>query len=482
MTSVRRSLAIVVVENQLIFVIQFAMSIIIARLLTPKEIGVYSIAVITLSAAHVLRDFGVVAYVIKEAELTAEKIRATSAISFSVSWTLAVLVFLASFPMARFYEEPQLRALTWVLAANFVMIPFGAVSMAVLRREFQMGKIFTIRVSSVFASAVTSVVLAALGLGPLSLAIGNTVNTAVTVLGARISRPAWLPLWPSFHGARKILTFSGQTLTSNLFIEASRAAPDAILGKSIGPAAVALFGRASGLVDVFARFMSQAMWSVTLPFFSRVKREGEAVGPALAQAQAHLVGVAWPFYAVLGLAAHPIILTLFGDQWGASVPVLQWLSAFGAATAATMFASAALIGANHAAREVRMTAKVHALRIAVVAASAPFGIVTLAICLSAAAIVELGIVTAEIRRTLGIQLGTIGSIYARSGALAAWSSLPSVALVVADKMKDLHLVGLLALAMASIAFWLLGILLLRHPLKSEIRTVAAKIRSFVRPR
>jgi len=482
MTSVRRSLAIVVVENQVIFALQFVMSIIIARLLTPKEIGVYSIAVITLSAAHVLRDFGVVAYVIKEAELTAEKARATSAISFSVSWTLAVLIFLASFPMARFYEEPQLRLLTWVLAVNFVMIPFGAVSMAVLRREFHMGKIFTIRVSSAFASAVTSVVLAALGFGPLSLAIGNTVNTAVTVVGARLSRPSWLPLWPSFRGARRILTFSGQTLTSNLFIEASRAAPDAILGKSIGPAAVALFGRAGGLVDVFARFMSQAMWSVTLPFFSKVKREGEEVGPALAQAQAHLVGVAWPFYAVLGLAAHPIILTLFGNQWGASIPVLQWLSAFSAATAATMFASTALIGANHAAREVRMTAKVHVLRIAVVAASAPFGIVTLAICLSAAAIVEMGIVTAEIRRTLGIQLKTIGSIYARSGALAAWSSLPAAALVAADYMKDLHLGGLLALAMASIAFWLLGILLLRHPLKSEIATVAAKIGSFFRSR
>ena len=62
MTSVRRSLAIVVVENQLIFALQFAMYVIVARLLTPKEIGVYSIAVITLSVAQVLRDFGVVAY------------------------------------------------------------------------------------------------------------------------------------------------------------------------------------------------------------------------------------------------------------------------------------------------------------------------------------------------------------------------------------------------------------------------------------
>jgi len=482
MTSVRRSLAIVVVENQLIFALQFAMYIIVARLLTPQEIGLYSIAVITLSAAQVLRDFGVVAYIIKESELTTEKIRAASAISFSVSWSLAVLVFLASFPLAHFYEEPRLKALTWVLAANFVMIPFGAISMAVLRREFQMGRIFAIRVTSAFASAATSVVLALLGFGPMCLALGNTVNTAVTVVGARLFRPARLPLWPSFRGVRKILTFSGQTLTSSLLMEASRAAPDAILGKVIGPAGVALFGRAAGFVDVFARFMSQAMWSVTLPFFSKVKREGEEVGPALARAQSHLVGVAWPFYAVLGLAAHPVMLTVFGNQWVASIPVLRWLSAFGAATAATMFASTALIGANHAAREVRMTAKVHVLRIVIVAAAASFGIVPLAICLSAAAIAEVAIVTAEIRRTLGIQLTTIGAIYARAAALAAWSSLPALALVVGDRMQELRLAGLLLLAVASLAFWLIGVFLLRHPLRSEISAVAARVKSFLRSR
>ncbi len=255
-----------------------------------------------------------------------------------------------------------------------------------------MGRIFTIRVGSAVAGAATVIALAALGVGPMSLAIGNTVNTAATMLGARIFRPAWLPLLPSLRGVRRILTFSGQSLTSNLLLEASRAAPDAILGKAEGPSAVALFGRASGLVDVFARFMSQAMWSVTLPFFSKVKREGGEVGSALAQAQAYFLGVAWPFYAVLAFSAHPVMLTLFGDQWVASIPVLRWMTAFGAATATTLFASTALIAANHAAREVRMTAKVHVLRIAIVAATAPLGIVPLAMGLSAASIVEIVIV------------------------------------------------------------------------------------------
>jgi O-antigen/teichoic acid export membrane protein len=334
-------------------------------------------------------------------------------------------------------------------------------------------------VGSAAASATTVVVLALLGFGPMSLAIGNTVNTAVTMLGARIFRPAWLPQLPSLHGVRKILTFSGQMLTSDILFEASRAAPDAILGKVDGPSAVALFGRASGLVDVFARFMSQAMWSVTLPFFSKVKREGGEVGPALAQAQAYFLGVAWPFYAVLAFSAHPVMLTLFGDQWVASIPVLRWMTAFGAATAATMFASTALIGANHAARGMRMTAKVHVLRIAIIAASAPFGIVPLAMGLCAASIVEIVIVTLEIRRTLAITIRALARIYAQAAFLTAWSTLPALGLVLSGHMETLHLPGLLALVAASAAAWLSGMFLVRHPLAAEVATV---VRRFKRPR
>jgi O-antigen/teichoic acid export membrane protein len=475
MTSVRRALVIAMAENQLTFALQFVVAVIVARLLTPDEIGVYSIAVITLSAAHVIRDFGVVAYLVKEPDLSVEKVRAASAISFGISWTLAVLIALASVPLARFYNEPRLLHLTWVLALNFVMIPFGAISMAVLRRELQMGRIFTIRVGSALAGAATVIALAALGVGPMSLAIGNTVNTATTMLGARIFRPAWLPLLPSLRGVRRILTFSGQSLTSNLLLEASRAAPDAILGKAEGPSAVALFGRASGLVDVFARFMSQAMWSVTLPFFSKVKREGGEVGSALAQAQAYFLGVAWPFYAVLAFSAHPVMLTLFGDQWMASIPVLRWMTAFGAATATTLFASTALIAANHAAREVRMTAKVHVLRIAIVAATAPLGIVPLAMGLSGASIVEIVIVILEIRRTLNIGVRTLARIYAQAAFLTAWSALPAFVVVLAQRMDGLRLPGLLALVAASAAAWLSGLFLVRHPLGPEVANLVRRL-------
>ncbi len=175
-----------------------------------------------------------------------------------------------------------------------------------------------------------------------------------------------------------------------------------------------------------------------------------------------------------------MILTLFGDQWTASIPVLRWLAIFGAATAATMFASTALIAADRAAREVRMTAKVHVLRVAIIASTAALGIVPLAMGLSGAALVEIAIVTAEIRRTLRISLASACAIYSRAAALTVVSALPAAVLVMVGRMDTLRLPGLLLLVAMSAAAWITGLLLLRHPLAGELRALAARVAAYMR--
>ena len=132
---VRRSIAFAFAETYVMMVIQFVSSIVIARLLTPDEIGVFSVAVVAVSIAHTIREFGIVSYLIKEETLTDEKIRAASALSFATSWTLAVIIFASSFGLASFYRDPRLLHLLWVLALNFILIPFGSVVYAILRRR-----------------------------------------------------------------------------------------------------------------------------------------------------------------------------------------------------------------------------------------------------------------------------------------------------------------------------------------------------------
>lgn len=123
-----------------------------------------------------------------------------------------------------------------------------------------------------------------------------------------------------------------------------------------------------------------------------------------------------------------------------------------------------------------MTAKVHVLRMTIVGSTAAFGIVSLAIGLSAAALVELCIVAVEIRRTLALGFRPLAAVYAKALVLAGLSALPAAGLLVSGMMSALRLPGLLLLAALSALAWLVGILVLRHPLWGEIRTLAGKAR------
>ena len=66
MTSVRRALALSLVERYLTLAIALGSNMVLARLLTPDQIGVYSVSLAVIGLAQALRDFGVGSYLIQE--------------------------------------------------------------------------------------------------------------------------------------------------------------------------------------------------------------------------------------------------------------------------------------------------------------------------------------------------------------------------------------------------------------------------------
>jgi len=474
MTTARRAVAIHAVETYVVLAIYFATSLVIARVLTPSQIGVFAVAMVVVSIARTVRDFGIFSYLIKEEHLTPEKIRAASAVSFTISWLLALLIFIASFPVAAFYQDPRLLRLLWIMALTFVLIPFGSVVFALLRRDFRVTAIFVSRIVGVCCWAVTAITLALAGFGEVSLAWSVVVDQLVVAAAAAFVRPRGMPFWPSFRNTRKLVGFSVQSIASDIARDFGTTAPDAVLGKVQDMAAVALFSRAMGLVDLVARLIADTVWSVTLPYFARIKREGGNVGAALSRTQVYITGMAWPFFAVLAFSAEPVILTLYGSQWGGSVVVAKILCAFGALTCTTSFATTAMIAADRMAQAMRVTLSVNAVRIAITIASAPFGLIPLSAAMIVAGLSEFLLVMSASRTTLAVDLLGLAKDYARSAFLSALSALPAVAFVLAGAMEKMSLVGLLVLATASIACWAIALFVVRHPLCSELRAVVLR--------
>jgi O-antigen/teichoic acid export membrane protein len=96
MSKVRKSILFSLGQNYASFALQFAVSIILARLLNPSEIGLYSIAAVLIGFASSMRDFGISSYIIQERDLTPDKIRAAFTLTLFTAWTLALVILLGS--------------------------------------------------------------------------------------------------------------------------------------------------------------------------------------------------------------------------------------------------------------------------------------------------------------------------------------------------------------------------------------------------
>ncbi len=128
MSALRLSLLYSFSERYLLLLLATLGSMALARLLTPAEIGIYSVAAVLVGLAQVVRDFGVGQYLIQERELTPDKLRAALGASLLVAWPLAALLLLLAAPLAGFYRQPGLRAVLQLLAINVALVPFSAVA------------------------------------------------------------------------------------------------------------------------------------------------------------------------------------------------------------------------------------------------------------------------------------------------------------------------------------------------------------------
>jgi len=374
MTTVRRSLAYSVADSYLSVVMQLAATVIIARLLTPAEIGVFAVAAVFAALASTFRDFGVAEYLIQELSLTDDKIRSALTANIVVSWAMGLLLFVGSHAVAGFYRHPGIAEVMQVQSINFLLIPFGAVTMAYFRRQMDFRPIFLAGLAANSTQLGVAVALALAGFGYMSLAWASLAGTAMTVLVSVLLRPAGFPRWPGLAEIRSVVRFGKHATGIYLFGQAGKSAPEIIIGRALDMPSVAYFSRAYALIEIFHRTVLKAIMPVCMPYFARSNREQGNIVSGYLTAMAYLTAIGWSFFLFLGIVAYGAVRLIYGDQWLSSVPLAQILCAAALIEIIHVLATEAIIAVGRVDRSNVLQFCVQGARILGLLAVIPFGL------------------------------------------------------------------------------------------------------------
>ena len=476
MSRVRQSLLLSLVDSYLGLVLQLASTVVISRLLTPAEVGVFAIAAVFAGLASTFRDFGVAEYLIQEREVTSQKIQAALALNIIVSWSVSIFLVVAASSVADFYKEPGIADVMRVQAISFLLIPFGAVTQAWFRRELNYRPIIICNAASSVAAFVASIALALNGFGYMSLAWSSLVGVAVVVLATAWFRPKSFPRWPSLVGMGTVFHFGKFASIIYIMAQVGKGAPELIIGRARGVADVGIFSRANGLIEMFNRLLLRPVLLICMPYFAGQDRERGSMAPAYLSSVSLLTAAGWPFLIAMGVMAFAAIRIVYGAQWVAAVPLAQILCLACAMELLFLPSREALLASGDARRASTLQAQIMVAQVLGLLAVFPFGLVGASWGLVAAAVVgvvlsqwhlrHIGLRTPALLAACGPSL-VLGLLTGAPLAMAAWF-IP----IGESNFSVWAACG----GCAAVLTWLSGLRLIRHPLWTEVASAAAKVR------
>ena len=305
----------------------FLLSIILARLLSPREYGLIGMLMVFCGIGQVFADSGLSTALVQRPANSTDDEATVFYLNIGAGVVLTLLICAVSPLVARFYGQPVLIPLLCVLALQVLLSSFGIVQFALLARAMDFRRQAIIGTLSVLLSGVVGISMALSGLGVWSLA-GQSVTGALFSsllvwrlgnwrLAGRFRLASFREMWP--FSSRLLASDVLNTLFENLY--------NVVIGRMYRPADLGLFTRARTFAQFPAGFVTSIIAQATLPAFSRIQGDLALLKSSVRRGVSHVGrgtlpgnGGPWRFI------AEPLVRCLLTDKWAACVPYLQVLA------------------------------------------------------------------------------------------------------------------------------------------------------------
>lgn len=306
-----------------------AVTAVVARILVPEEFGIFALAVAVHAFTVSIAELGV-ASAIPRVDLNLNRIAPTvTTISMATSLFFAALMAIFATPLASLLGTPESATVIRILSLCVAMIGPFAVPGAILQREFKQQMVFKATVGGFIPSACLLVWMVLNGAGAEGLAWSRVVSQLITgILMIAATKRFYKPgLDRSILTA--LLAFGVPLAFSNLMSQVLLNVDNIFIVKLLGVSALGTYTIAFGISTWATAAVGTTLNTMVLPSITAIVRDGGDLKAAVLSAVRLVSWVAAPIAVFSIIFAKPLVLTIYGQQWGAAAPVLAALAIYG---------------------------------------------------------------------------------------------------------------------------------------------------------
>jgi O-antigen/teichoic acid export membrane protein len=305
----------------------WASTLIVARLLSPSDYGLVSMASAYLGLVTIASEFGIGTAVVTLRDLSFEQLAQLNTLAIALGLAGFAASVVAAVPLAHFFRSPQLPAVVIVLSMAFVIQAFGSVPSSLLRRDLRFKTLSIIDGIRAIVLAVGTVLFALAGLRYWTLVLGGLLSAAVSagltlaVRRCKFQRPHWSSL-------RHAVTISWHILVNRVSWYAYSNADFVIAGRVLGQVPLGAYTLGWNLANTPIQQITSLVGTVTSALLAAVQTEYTMVRRYFLNLTEGLALLTFPMTIGLALVANEFVFAVLGAKWAGAVAPLRLLALY----------------------------------------------------------------------------------------------------------------------------------------------------------
>jgi polysaccharide transporter, PST family len=307
-------------------VILFASTVILARLLDPRDFGIMAMAAAVAAFANIFSTSGLLVSAVCSPTLDRTQQNNLFWINTGLGMASTAAISLCAPLLAYLFRTPELTPVLVAVSSICVIGNLSLQSSTILVRDLRFGRQRTASVAGVVVMASVSIALAAHGQRYWSFVWGQIAGAAVTTLLLFVLS-SFRPGWPSRPlGVRNILKLGAYNTAFELFNYFHRNLDHILVGRYCGAVQLGFYDRAYKLLMFPVNNIRWPIGSVAYPLMSRLRSDPKALREYYLHLTSLLALLTMPLIAFLFVASKPLIVLLYGQKWVAVSPIFSLLA------------------------------------------------------------------------------------------------------------------------------------------------------------
>lgn len=299
-------------------------TLILARLLTPEDFGLFSLALTMLTIISALTELSMANALIHHKNPTDDH--------FNTAWTLNLtrasvvsIIFCVAAPItAWIYHEPKLTGIMLFLAASIVMTGLNNPKMVLMTRNLIFWQEFALTVSQKLVGFIVGVSIALIYKSYWALVGGMVASQLVGIIVSYII----IPYRPKFSltNAKELWSFSIWLTLGQIVNTLNWKLDHLLIGSYLGIKPLGYYTVGDNLAAMPTRETIGPLETTLFPGFKQIVHDNARLKIAYKSAQSLITAIVLPVGVGCALIAHPLVLLAMGAKWLPIVQIIQVLS------------------------------------------------------------------------------------------------------------------------------------------------------------